>query len=91
MEKNMMTTTKSDLTVMARNTLTLTGVKKIKSTEPASVVAQLDNCTIVINGSGLSVESASIQTGELELKGIITSVRWLKTQNKKWSVKNMFK
>ena len=86
-----MLASKSDLTVLARNNLTLTGVKKIRSTEPTSVVAQLDNCTIIISGQNLSVQSASISSGELELTGSITSVRWAKTQVKKWSVKNMFR
>ena len=84
-------TSKSDLTVLSRNNLTLTGVKKIKSTEPNQVVAQLDNCTIIISGQNLSVQSASISTGELELTGAVTNVRWAKTQSKKWSMKNMFR
>jgi len=87
-----METSKSDLTVLNRNNLRLTGVKKIRSTEPNCVVAVLDNCTIVINGSNLSVQAASIQTGELELGGVVSSVRWTKSSgNKKWSVKNMFR
>ena len=81
----------SDLSVIARNSLTLTGVKKIKSTEPTTVVVELSDCSVVISGSGLNVQSASIQTGNLELSGSVTGVRWMKTQTKKWSLKNMFR
>ena len=84
-------TTKSDLSVLSRNSLTLTGVKKIRSTASEQVVVQLDNCTVLITGSGLNVQSASIQTGELELSGNVSGVRWVKTQAKKWSIKNMFR
>ena len=91
MERNQMATTKSELTLNNRNALNITGIKKIRTTEPTQVVADLDNCTIVITGTNLNVQNASIQTGILEVSGIIGGIKFTGTTGKRWSAKNLFR
>ena len=83
---------KSDLTLLNRRQLSVTGVKKIKSSAPEQGVLILQNVGMVINGSELFVESASIQTGEVSIVGLIKAIRYTGvTDKRKFSFKNMFR
>jgi sporulation protein YabP len=84
-------TTKSNLVLNNRNELNITGIKKVKSTEPNSVIANLDNGNIIISGSNLSVSRLDIKEGVLELNGIIDSIKYSSQTAKSFSLKNMFK
>jgi len=86
------TNTKTSLILNDRNTLSLTGVKKIRSTEPTQVVAVLDNCQVIIQGSNLSVQNVNIPSGVLELTGQVNSIKYSgAAAARKFSLKNMFK
>jgi len=87
------TTTKSNLSITGRNTLSLSGVKKIRSAEPAQVIAILDNCQIIIQGANLNVQNVNIPSGILELTGAVNSVRYTGAGGmaRKFSFKNMFR
>jgi len=87
----METTTKSNLVLNNRNQLNLTGIKKVKSTEPSTIIADLDNGSIVINGSGLSVQRLDIKEGLLELTGTVNNIKYTNQVSKGFSLKNMFK
>ena len=82
---------KSDLTLLNRSQLNVTGVKKIKSSEPEQIVLILQSAALVIGGTNLFVVSASIQTGEVEIGGLVKSLRYTGvTDKRKFSFKNMF-
>jgi len=83
---------KSDLTLLNRRELHVTGVKKIKSSEPEQIVLLLQNVGLVIGGADLFVVSASIQSGEVSIGGLIKSLRYTGvTDKRKFSLKNMFR
>ncbi len=83
---------KTDLTLIDRNQLTVTGVKKIKSSEPEQIVLLLGNVALVIGGTNLCVLSASIQSGEVSISGLVQSMRYTGVNAKrKFSLKNMFR
>lgn len=82
---------KSNLILTNRTTLNLTGVKKVRSAEPTCVIANLDNCSIVIFGNNLTVQNVSISTGTLDLTGNIVSIKYTNTVSRKFSLKNIFK
>lgn len=83
--------TKSSLSLTNRNILSLSGVKKVRSTEPTQVIAILDTSQIIIAGANLSVQNVNIQTGILELSGQISSIKYTNSSARKFSIKNMFK
>jgi len=83
--------TQSSLTLENRNTLSLTGIKKIKSTEPNQVIAILDTSTIIILGQNLSVQNVSLTEGILEINGQISQIKYTQTQSKRFSIKNIFR
>lgn len=83
---------KSDLTLINRNQLNVTGVKKIKSSEPEQIILILHDSALVIGGMNLSVMAASVQTGEVSVGGLIKSLRYTGVNDKrKFSFKNMFR
>ena len=82
---------KSDLTLLNRSQLNVTGVKKIKSSEPEQIVLILHNAALVIGGANLFVVSASIQTGEVAIGGLVKSMKYTGIADKrKFSFKNLF-
>jgi len=87
------TNTKSNITITGRTSLSLSGVKKVRSAEPSQVIAVLDTCQIIIQGANLNVQNVQIQSGILELTGTINSVRYTGTGSlaRKFSFKNMFR
>ena len=87
----METTTKSNVILTNRNQLNLTGIKKVKSTEPSTVIADLDNGSIIISGSNLSVGRLDIKEGILELTGMVNNIKYTNQVSKSFNFKNMFK
>jgi hypothetical protein len=84
--------TDSDLTLSGRIKLSVTGVKKIKSSEPTQIVLILSNCAMVIGGFNLYIVTASISTGEIEILGRVDNIKYAgATEKQKFSLKNMFK
>lgn len=83
---------KSDLTLLNRRELNITGVKKIRSSEPEQIVLLLHNVGLIIGGTDLFVIAASMQTGEVSIGGLIKSLRYTGVSEKrKFSLKNMFR
>ena len=82
---------KSSLVLNNRTDLSLIGIKKVKSTEPSLVIANIDNGLIIINGSNLSVQHLDIKEGTLNITGIINSIKYTNQVSKKFSLSNMFK
>jgi sporulation protein YabP len=85
------TTTKSNLTLNNRNELNLTGIKKVKSTEPTLIIANIDNGNIIINGNNLSVQQLDVKEGILSVTGVVNSIKYSANVSKSFSLKNMFK
>ena len=84
--------TKSNLSLENRTLLTMTGIKKVRTTEPQQIVANLENCVVVINGLGLSVQNISIREELLEVSGLVTSIRYTSdAQSKRFSFRNLFR
>jgi spore coat polysaccharide biosynthesis predicted glycosyltransferase SpsG len=83
---------KTDLILTDRIKLNVNGVKKIKSSEPEQIVLILSNSAMVIAGINLFVMSASIQTGEVEITGLVNGIKYTGISAKrKFSFKNIFK
>jgi len=80
-----------DLILNNRERLEMTGIKRVKSTEPALVVAVIDNGHVVINGSNLSVEHLDIKDGTMHIVGMVNSIKYTNQVSKSFSFKNMFK
>ena len=80
-----------ELTLINRNNLTLTNVKKVKSSEPELIQIMLDNTGLLVSGTNLSVEQLDIQTGLMQISGQVDCVKYTNKTTKKFSFKNIFK
>ena len=87
----METTTKSNLILNNRSELSLTGIKKVRSTEPSLIIAILDNGSIIINGNNLSVQQLDIKEGTLVINGNIDNIKYTNKVSKSFSFRNIFK
>jgi len=87
----METTTKSNLILNNRQELSLTGIKKVRSTDPALIIASIDNGNIIIHGQNLSVQQLDIKEGTLQITGMVNSIKYSNQVSKSFSFKNMFK
>jgi len=81
----------TNLTLNNRTELILTGIKKVRSTEPNQIIANLENTSIVISGTNLSVQQLDIKQGTLEVTGTVNSIKYSSNVSKSFSLKNMFK
>ena len=85
------TNTKSNLVLNNRQDLSLTGIRKVRSSEPAQIVAVIDNGNIIISGQNLSVQQLDIKEGTLQINGVVNSIKYSNQVSKSFSFKNMFK
>jgi sporulation protein YabP len=79
------------LNLAKRTALAITGIKKVKSSEPNCIIAVLENSMLVITGAGLSVNQLNIADGTLSVTGTVNSVKYSNSVSKKFSFKNIFK
>ena len=82
---------KSTLSLTNRQQLEMTGIKKVRSTEPSVIIAEMDNGNIIISGTNLSVEHLDLKEGSLFVNGLVNSIKYSNQVSKGFSVKNMFK
>jgi len=80
-----------NLQLINRNNLTLTGVKKVKSTETNQIVLLLDNTSLLIQGSNLEVKQLDVSTGNMEISGKVDSLKYTNKVSKSFSLKNIFR
>jgi len=79
------------LALNKRTNLSLTGIKKVKSAEPTTVVAEIENGAIVVSGNGLAVETLDVKGGTMTLVGMVNAIKYTNKSAKSFSLKNMFK
>lgn len=78
--------------MVGREKLNINGIKKIRSSEPEQIVLALENNSIVISGVNLTVTSANIANGEIEILGLVNGIKYTNAAGKKkFSLKNMFR
>ena len=81
----------NSLTLNNRNHLEVTGIKKVKSSEPSSIVAVIQDGHLLISGTNLSVEQLDIKAETLVVNGMVNSIKYSNQVSKSFSLKNMFK
>ena len=81
----------SNLILNKRTEMNLTGVVKVRSTEPHIVSAVLSDGNVLIGGANLSVQHLDLKEGVLQVQGRIDSIRYTKGTARSFSFKNMFR
>ncbi len=65
-----------------RATLSLSGVTDVDSFDEGTIIAYTDYGELTVRGSGLHISQLSIETGELNIDGEISSLIYLDNQPK---------
>jgi len=81
----------TSLSLTNREVLNITGIKRVRTTEPTSIVADLENCLIIISGTNLSVLDLSIDKGTLNITGLVNSIKYTTNHTKQFNIRNLFK
>lgn len=66
----------STLGLINRKELNITGVSKVKSTSDNQIVAIVGGASMTVSGSGLTVKALSIDSGTLDITGLIDGIKF---------------
>ena len=83
--------TESQLTLLNRKTLTLTGVEKVFETNENKVQVKVSGSNLLISGEGLNISRLDVETGVIEIQGIINELKYSIGETKTNLFKKIFK
>ena len=79
------------LRLVNRNSLTISGIKKVTSFSPNQILLVALDTNMQITGKQLQTTKLDEENGELVVEGIIDSIKWIEKQEKISLLKRIFK
>ncbi|MGN0748687.1 MAG: YabP/YqfC family sporulation protein [Christensenellales bacterium] len=79
------------LTLINQTNLTVTGIKKAIIVSETALALELENKTLQISGKNMEVKKLDVETGILEVNGIIDSIKYVGSKEKINLFKRIFK
>lgn len=65
------------LTLDNRKLLTLSGVEDVSGFDEQTINVKLSDATLVVKGTGLHISKLSLESGDVVIDGMITSLQYL--------------
>ena len=65
------------LTLDNRKLLTLSGVEDVSGFDEQTINVKLSDATLVVKGTGLHISKLSLESGDVVIDGLITSLQYL--------------
>lgn len=65
------------LTLDNRKLLTLSGVEDVSGFDEQTINVKLSDATLVVKGSGLHISKLSLESGDVVIDGLISSLQYL--------------
>ena len=90
-KENSKTFTESQVTLINRNNLTITGVEKVYETNENKVQLKVTNSNLIISGEGLNIARLDVESGVVQVDGNINELKYLSGENKGNFFKKIFK
>ena len=81
----------SSLNLKNRNLLSLTGVEKVYEANPTKIQLQIAGSVLSILGQDLNITKLNVDSGEVQVDGVIDEFKFSQTQQKTNFFKKMFK
>ncbi len=81
----------SVVNIQNRNTISITGVEKVFETTPKNALLRVAGVNTSILGDGLNISKLDVETGIIELSGLITEIKYSTTNGKENIFKKLFK
>ena len=69
------------LTLDNRKLLTLSGVEDVSGFDEQTINVKLSDATLVVKGTGLHISTLSLESGDVVIDGLITSLQYLGASN----------
>ncbi|MEE3492368.1 YabP/YqfC family sporulation protein [Ruminococcus sp.] len=69
------------LTLDNRKLLTLSGVEDVSGFDEQTINVKLSDSTLVVKGTGLHISKLSLESGDVVIDGLITSLQYLGASN----------
>ena len=69
------------LTLDNRKLLTLSGVEDVSGFDEQTINVKLSDATLVVKGAGLHISKLSLESGDVVIDGLITSLQYLGASN----------
>ena len=69
------------LTLDNRKLLTLSGVEDVSGFDEQTINVKLSDATLVVKGTGLHISKLSLESGDVVIDGLITSLQYLGASN----------
>lgn len=79
------------VTLENRSGLTVTGVNDVDSFDENSIVAYTDYGQLTIQGSSLNIKRLSVESGELDVEGSISSLIYTENRPREGFFKKLFR
>lgn len=79
------------ITLTSREQLALSGVNDVSGFDEETVSVETVCGTLIIKGAGLHISKLSLETGEVDIDGNISSMQYLGTTAKKSLMSRIFK
>ena len=81
----------SSLNLKNRNLLSLIGVEKVYEANPTKIQLQIAGSVLSILGQDLNITKLNVDSGEVQVDGVIDELKFSQTQQKTNFFKKMFK
>ncbi len=80
-----------NLTIENRSTMIITGATKMLSSTETQSVVEIGDCNIVVSGQNLEITKLDLDNKEVNIKGLINSVKYSQKTEKTNLFKRLFK
>lgn len=79
------------LILINRKNLSLTGIEKVVGISDSELLVEVDGVALSIQGSDMEVKKLDVDSGVLEIEGLINSMKYFDKKQKVNFIKRIFK
>ena len=79
------------LTLTNRKNLCLTGIEKVVGISDSELLVEVDGVALSVQGSNMEVKKLDVESGSLEVDGMINNIKYFDKKQKLSFIKRIFK
>ena len=79
------------LTLVNRKILNLTGIEKVVGISDSELLVEVDGVALSVQGSNMEVKKLDVESGILEIVGLINNIKYFDKKQKLNFIKRIFK
>ena len=79
------------LTLVNRKILNLTGIERVVGISDSELLVEVDGVALSVQGSNMEVKKLDVESGILEIEGLINNIKYFDKKQKLNFIKRIFK